>query len=248
MDSQEEQQYTHPLYNSPLEKWAVFFLVSMGVLTITYGAFLLVDFLPEKPADGASVIAVDNYTSQEESSESAKQEITENTPVASTANNGSAKTVQTETIARDALPVAIVFDSLDNKKVTILNPASNNVDDLNNALLKGVVRYPGSADFDKEGTIFLFGHSSYLPTVINKNFQAFNGIQNLKWGDTVRLQSTDAEYVYRVDRVYQVKAADTEVSVEWGTPKLVLATCNVFGSKDDRYVVEATQVESHKLE
>jgi LPXTG-site transpeptidase (sortase) family protein len=144
-------------------------------------------------------------------------------------------------------PVTVIFDSLDNRQVTVLNPISNKIADLDEALLEGVVRHPDSADFQSEGTIFLFGHSSYLPSVINKNFQAFNGIQKLQWGDTVRLQSLDREYVYRVDRVYQAKASDAEVEITRGEAKLTLATCNSFGSKDDRYIVEATLVDSYPL-
>jgi LPXTG-site transpeptidase (sortase) family protein len=146
----------------------------------------------------------------------------------------------------DPLPVRIIFDTLD-KEVMVQNPDTKSVAELDNALLEGVVRHPGSANFSETGTIFILGHSSYLPVVRNKNFQAFNGIQKLKWGDTVRLQSKDKEYVYSVDRVYEAKASDAEVTIEWGTPKLTLATCNSFGSKDDRFVVEATLVSTSLL-
>ena len=144
-------------------------------------------------------------------------------------------------IVVDPFPVSITFDSLD-KTIAVLNPESRSVAALDTALLSGVVRHPDSADFERTGTIFLLGHSSYLPNVINKNFQAFNGIQKLGWGDVIRLRSGDTEYVYHVDRTYEVKASDAEVEIEAGVAKLTLATCNSFGSKDDRFVVEATLV------
>ena len=83
--------------------------------------------------------------------------------------------------------------------------------------------------------------------MINKNFQDFNGIQKLKWGDTIRLQSKDTEYVYRVDRVYQAKASDATVAMQNVQAKLTLATCNSFATKDDRFIVESSLVESHPL-
>ncbi len=208
----------HPKGVSKLEERIVFFFVCMGVITITYGIFFLFDFLPEKPETKIET------------------------------NEVPTEVVVEPTKNIDPLPVAIIFDSLDNKRVTILNPENSSVEKLDAALLSGVVRHPDSADFKNTGTIFLLGHSSYLPVVNNKNFQAFNGIQKLVWGDTIRLHSKDTEYIYIVDRVYQAKATDAEVSIEKDVAKLTLATCNSFATKDDRYVVEASLVSSHPFE
>ncbi len=197
-------------FSSKLEERVVFFFVAMGVITVTLGLFALVDFLPEKPTD-----------------ESATQEEVEAISAAS------------EVVSNEPLPLKIFIDSLD-IEVAVHNPESNAIEVLDQALLSGVVRHPDSADLVNEGTVFILGHSSYLPNVINKNFKAFNGIQKLAWGDTVRLQSADMEYIYTVDRVYEAKASDAEVPLQYDIPKLVLATCNSFGTKDDRYIVEAT--------
>lgn len=215
---EENHQTTTSLFNSKLEERIVFFFVCMGVIAITYGVLFAFDFLPEKPT-----------------TESA-QEVTEGTPAG-----------EATPLVVDPLPVTIIFDSLDKKEVKILNPETSDVAALDTALLSGVVRHPDSADFKNTGTILILGHSSYLPVVNNKNFQAFNGIQKLVWGDTIRLQSGDTEYVYAVDRVYEAKASDAEVAIQNGVAKLTLATCNSFGTKDDRFVVEATLVESHPI-
>ena len=95
--------------------------------------------------------------------------------------------------------------------------------------------------------MFLFGHSSYLPHVLNKNFQAFNDIQKLVWGDIIRVQSSDTERQYRVSRVYKTAASEAEVSFEGEGTRLTLVTCNSFGTKDDRFVVEAELVETRSL-
>jgi LPXTG-site transpeptidase (sortase) family protein len=209
----------HATKTSSLEQKVTFFFVCMGVIALTYGFFFVIDFLPE-------------------------------TPTSETATNTAVTTqkIDTDSAITDEtrLPVRIIIDKLV-RNVVVANPESNTVEALDAALLKGIARHPDSADFQQVGTIFLLGHSSYLPNVINKNFQAFNGIQRLTFGDTIRLQSKDTEYVYSVDRVYQAKASAAEVPLQHETAKLILATCNSFGTKDDRFIVEASLIESHPL-
>lgn len=142
---------------------------------------------------------------------------------------------------KSALPLTLVIDKYE-REVEVLNPESRLVADLDAALLEGVVRHPDSATLLEDGTLFVLGHSSYLPTVNNKNYQAFNGVQNLEWGDTLRVRSADTEYVYQVERVYKARASEVEVPIAGDRKRLVLATCNSFGSKDDRFMVEAILV------
>lgn len=213
------------MFTSNLEKRVVFFFVAMGVAAITYGIFFIFDFLPEKPGSQPDEVAQTETVTEEPS---APEEV----PAA--------------TLSVEPLPLRIIFDALD-KEVEVLNPTGTSVAELDTALLSGAVRHPDSADFENTGTIFILGHSSYLPTVHNKNFQAFNGIQKLVWGDTIRLQSADMEYVYSVDRVYEAKATEAEVPMQYTEAKLVLATCDSFGTKDDRFMVEATLISKKPL-
>jgi LPXTG-site transpeptidase (sortase) family protein len=140
------------------------------------------------------------------------------------------------------LPLSLRISSLD-KEVSVLNPNSRIVSDLDAALLEGVVRHPDSAALNQNGTVFILGHSSYLPAVKNKNFQAFNGIQNLKWGDEIIIESLEVVYTYKIEKVYRAKAQDVTVPIAGDEKRLVLATCNSFGTTDDRYIVEAILVE-----
>jgi sortase (surface protein transpeptidase) len=140
---------------------------------------------------------------------------------------------------RTPLPHTLVIDALD-RELPIQNPESRLVADLDAALLTGVVRHPDSATLATEGTMFILGHSSYLPKVNNRFFQAFNGIQTLEWGDTIRLYSDDTEYIYEVERVYEAKASELVVPIATAGQRLTLATCDSFGSADDRFIVEAT--------
>lgn len=195
-----------------------FFITFFLVVILTYAALYAIDFVPEAPSDAA----VEEET----------EPVTDAPDVA----------IAEEEPVEHALPNKIIFDSLNGKEVLVLNPESKEIAALDAALLEGVVRHPDSADFANEGNIFILGHSSYLPNVLNRNFQAFNGIQELTWGDHIRLQSADTEYVYRVERVFEASAADVVVPMTPGEARLTLATCDSFGAKDDRFVVEAVLI------
>lgn len=202
---------------------ATFFVV----VFISYAILYAIDFIPEAPKDDNNGLAVaSDVRSKTDSLGEDFSDIDE--------------------LDVDPLPRRIIFDSLD-KEVTVVNPISNNIADLDEALLGGVVRHPDSADFSTEGNVFILGHSSYLPTVFNKNFQAFNGIQSLTWGDLVRLQSSDTEYIYRVERVYKARASEVVVPTTPGEARLTLATCNTFGAKEDRFIVEAELIDTKSL-
>ena len=144
---------------------------------------------------------------------------------------------------RSPLPLTMTIDSLD-RTLPINNPTSRIVADLDAALLTGVVRHPDSATMLEDGTVFILGHSSYLPTVNNKMYQAFNGIQKLKWGDTIRISTSDRVYIYQVDNVYKANANNLSVPIANTGARLTIATCDSFGSKSDRFIVEAVLLSS----
>lgn len=207
-----------------------FLLTFFIVFTFSYGLLFAIDFLPEAPS----------ATSDSEKSVISASSSNSINLESGTIENNTLESVNSilapETV--NELPLILKIPSL-NREVTILNPISRSINDLDNALLSGVVRHPDSAVLGQEGNLFILGHSSYLPKVFNKNFQALNGIQNLKWGDIITLESTDTVYTYQVKKVYQAKAANITVPIAGAGKHLTLATCNSFGSKDDRYIVEA---------
>lgn len=139
-------------------------------------------------------------------------------------------------------PQEIYIKKLD-RRVTVLNPVSRTVADLDEALLSGVVRHPDSARLGQTGNVFILGHSSYLPQVFNENFKAFNGIETLEWGDLIEVVGEDSVFVYRVESVYEAKANDaTVIPIATDDRRLTLATCDSFGSVDDRFIVEAVEI------
>ncbi len=211
------------------------------VLTGTYVFLAAVDFLPEPPP-----VTEEMETDETKSLVGAAGDMASSTvaaPIDATVGALEAvtatATVQPEEVS--ALPVSIVIKKLD-KTIVVHNPTSRAIAALDAALLDGVVRHPDSATLTQDGAMFLLGHSSYLPHVFNKNFQAFNGIQDLQWGDEIDVISDTSVYHYRVDKVYRAKAQEVTVPIAGSERTLTLATCNSFGSVDDRYIVEATQV------
>ncbi len=150
------------------------------------------------------------------------------------------------TVEEPVLPTSIYIKKLD-RTIPVLNPESRAVADLDAALLDGVVRHPDSAKLAQNGNVFILGHSSYLPTVMNRNFQAFNGIQELAWGDTIEVSSGGRVHVFEVEKVFKAQASDLTVPIAGDERRLTLATCNSFGSTDDRFIVEAKEIEVRQL-
>lgn len=146
----------------------------------------------------------------------------------------------------DSRPVRIVIDTI-NLDGTINTPASTDNETLDQALLSGVVHYPGSANLTEAGNVFLFAHSTGFRVVQNEAFKAFNDLKHLKENDLVRVQSSSREYVYRVTSVSLVNTDDAFVDLSHTGRTLTLATCNVFGAKEERYVVKAEFIGDYEI-
>ncbi|MCA9362681.1 sortase [Candidatus Kaiserbacteria bacterium] len=213
------------------------------VFTLSYIVLLALDFLPEPPNETPMAVqeTVDTPVVIDDLEEDVAVIAADTADVPVLVAHTEAEVSDASIPAVGELPVQLSIPKL-NKTVAVLNPASRTITDLDAALLDGVVRHPDSATLSQTGNVFILGHSSYLPTVFNRNFQAFNGIQNLAWGDTIEVTSDTAVYVYRVEKVYRARAQDVTVPIANTGKMLTLATCNSFGSVDDRYIVEAKQI------
>jgi len=235
--------------NEAMERKVTFLGTFFVIFTITYAVLAAVDFLPE-PVKGTEKAPIATTTVKAtvptpvvEAPAPVKTPVAPTTPVTHPAPAAPTTVKQTTT---GELPKTITIDAL-GRTVTVYNPASRSVSSLDTALLSGVVRHPDSAELGQNGNVFILGHSSYLPVVHNKNYQAFNGIQNLKWGDTIRVDSATTEYVYRVEKVYKAKASGLVIPVAETGKRLTLATCNSFGTTDDRFIVEASLLSTKPL-
>ena len=134
-------------------------------------------------------------------------------------------------------PTRIVIDKI-GVDSPVANPNTTNVATLDDYLRAGAVRYPSSGIIGK-GNMFLFGHSSGLAVVRNQAYRAFNGLKDLKSGDIIKVYGVSRVYTYQVTSVTLVD--ENKALVEFGNNKnmLTLSTCNTFGAKSERYVVEA---------
>lgn len=223
------------------ERKISFFVVFFLLFTLTYLFLVIIDFVPEPITETEQTNALSEEVVVE------TEEAIETELVAATTSIEVSTTTEPVAVLEDEVaeqPVKLEIERLD-KTVSVLNPESRTIADLDRSLLEGVVRHPDSALLGQAGTVFILGHSSYLPTVMNKNFQAFNGIQNLEWGDTITVHGELETYKYRVEKVYRAKAQDVTVPIAGEKHLLVLATCNSFGTVDDRYIVEAELIVGH---
>jgi LPXTG-site transpeptidase (sortase) family protein len=136
------------------------------------------------------------------------------------------------------LPLSIKIPAIDIDS-QIYNPATTSAIVLNDYLLKGAVRYPGSGLLGGDGNIFLFGHSTGLKLVNNQAFKTFNGLRNLKQGDSIYVYSEKYEYTYKVLSVSMESADKALVELNSNNKMLTISTCSHFGEKTNRDVVES---------
>ncbi len=144
------------------------------------------------------------------------------------------------------VPKAIIIPSI-KLSSPIQDPESVETEALDDALRFGVVHYPSSANLGESGNVFLFGHSSELKVVNNQAYKVFNRIHELRIGSEVIVRSDSREYVYTVSRVSLVDQSKELVNLSQSEKKLTLSTCNSFGAKTERYVVEADFVRSYPI-
>jgi len=148
----------------------------------------------------------------------------------------------TTSAVEPVLPTRIVINNV-SIDLPVLNPESTSVEVLDEELHSGVVRYPLSAELNEDGNIFIFGHSSHLPVVHNQMYKAFNDIETLKVGDTIKLIGSGETHLYHVTSVRQTTADEALIDLSKnGTRRLTLSTCDSFGGKSSRWVVEAEWV------
>jgi LPXTG-site transpeptidase (sortase) family protein len=134
--------------------------------------------------------------------------------------------------------------------VTVVNPTTTDVDQLDQELTKGAVHYPTSAALGVNGTVLLFGHSSYLPVVYHQYYKTFDGIQNLKTGQIVSVYSGTTEYRYAVTGVRVADStdnSDNQIPLYSDNKYLTLVTCDSFAAKSNRFIVTATYVGAYTI-
>ena len=155
----------------------------------------------------------------------------------------------TTTNAVGQYPVRVVAKDI-GLDINVINPTSTNVDDLDNDLTQGTVRYPTSGLLGVNGTVLIFGHSSYLPVIYHQYYKEFDGIQNLKSGEIVSVYSSDTEYRFAVTGIRVADANNTSsdvIELPNDAQYLTLITCDSFATQSNRFIVTAKFVGAYKL-
>lgn len=151
------------------------------------------------------------------------------------------KKVEESFVSIGFIPTRIVIEKIGVDSL-VYNPESSDIKTLNKYIAYGAVRYPGSGLIGK-GNMFIFGHSADIYSVVNNPaYKTFNGIAKLERGDKIKLFSNDKVYIYRVISVALVGADEALVEFGGAENKLTISTCNTFGAKEERYVVEAQYI------
>ena len=160
------------------------------------------------------------------------------TPATETKINKTAGAPRTIHPIRISIPAADI-------DLPVQNPSTRNIDTLDALLNAGPARYVDSASLGTAGNVLIFAHSSHLPIVHNKMFQAFNNIPTLKSGDTITIKGDNGtSYLYSVTSVDKASIDDgttINLSTAQGT-KLTLVTCDTLTNKSARFVLHADYI------
>ena len=221
----------HPLHHVTTRPWEAL-VVFLVIFFLMCTALAIVDFVPEEPGTIATktpTVTVNTVTTI--------AEVTKTAPVQNI-NLIAGPTPAVMQAATGLKPTRVVIAKV-GVDTPVSNPTSQSLSALDDALLSGAVRYPGTAFLNEEGSVVIFGHQSYLPVVHNKAFKAFNDVQKLVAGDIISVYAGNVEYRYAVRTVTLTTTDAGSIALDTKGQTLTLVTCNSLGSKEERNIVKA---------
>ena len=125
--------------------------------------------------------------------------------------------------------------------VPVIFPQDPKINAITKDLDKGVVYYPGSVLTGQIGQIVVLGHSAPLNWPKIKYDWVFSDLNDLKYGDQIRLYFDNKEYIYRV-REKKIIAKGQEIvptSLIKDGNILILVSCWPPGKNLQRIAVQA---------
>lgn len=123
----------------------------------------------------------------------------------------------------------------------IVRPASTDDGTINAELLKGVLKYPGTAEPGEKGNVFLTGHSSYYWWKQSDYKTVFSLVPELVGGDEIIVYSKGVRYIYKVSEIRTVGPTAVDVMRPTPDPVVTLSTCVPVGTSYQRRIVRAKQ-------
>ena len=207
----------------------VFLAATVVIFFLSLSTADSVGFVPDY-IDGSTSLTTSGSDSQNNIALASLPELGEETPAVS-----------------GVAPERLIIPAID-LDLAVQNPATRDISALDALLQNGPARYVDSAQLGEVGNMIIFAHSSNLPIVRNKMYQAFNKVPELKTGDTITLTAQGKAYMYSVVSIITADATNTNIdmSPEKGT-RLTLVTCDTLTGKSARYVLEASFVGTYDI-
>jgi LPXTG-site transpeptidase (sortase) family protein len=115
--------------------------------------------------------------------------------------------------------------------------------DMQDALKKGVVHYPGTPWFDQSGNTVITGHSSYYPWDPGRFKDVFALLHQVEIGDEIIAFHKQKKYKYVIDEVKVVLPSQINVLGDSGDDRLTLITCTPIGTNLKRLIIVAKPVQ-----
>lgn len=191
-----------------------FIMVTLAVFTVTFTLLYFANLVPKSFQS-----AERGEKDAEKIIESDKKETIDKTPL---------------TVTK---PTKVTIEKIGVNSI-VGQPNSTDVAVLDSYLTRGAVYYPGSGTIE-QGNIFLFGHSTGFKVVQNQAYKTFNGLNLLVKGDEITLWSGTEKFIYKVSSVRLLDQDAALVNFDNSGRILTISTCNTFGQKQERWVVEA---------
>jgi sortase A len=116
--------------------------------------------------------------------------------------------------------------------------------DIQDALVSGVVHYPGTARPGQAGNFFVTGHSSYYPWAPGKYKNIFARLSDLKIGDEYWVYYGGDKHRYVIRSKKEVRPSDITVLDQPPDQRLsTLMTCTPVGTALRRLILVAEEVD-----
>ena len=116
--------------------------------------------------------------------------------------------------------------------------------DIQEALLLGVVRYPGTAAPGEPGNVFLTGHSSNYPWIFSKYNSVLALLPKLDIGDEYSLYFNGTLHRYRIVKRFEVSPKDVSVLEQPQDRRMsTLMTCTPIGTTLRRLILQADEID-----
>lgn len=208
----------------------LFLALFLTVFIVSFGLLAIIGIVPEELSDPGTPSLVSFINTKAEAS----------------GTNTGVTVIKNDPKQSGEEPVRIVIDKIDVNQ-PILNPDTRDVNQLDEVLKKGIVRYPGSGLLGS-GNVFLFGHSTTFAVVHNQAYKALNHLDYLKAGDEIKVYSANKLYIYRVTTVTKKSEGQAVIDLASKANKITISTCDSFsGIKQQRIIAEADLVSTTKL-